>query len=214
MALTTYTNLCQKAYKDYSFFYCMQFIEKDKIRLDKILNELDVYVLDFIKILEKHIKYVIVSGYVSILFGRSRGTEDIDIFIESTSKEKLKIFYRELEDSGYWCLNVDDINEIYEYLSNGTAVRFAKKGETIPNFEIKFALKGRDKETLQDVVIVSTKQGNLRISSLERQIAFKRYYLKSDKDMEDALHIEEIFKSNLDYDKIKKIGKMLENEKI
>ena len=191
----------------------MRFIEKDRIQLDKILNDLDIYVLDFIKILEKHISYAIVSGYVSILFGRARGTEDIDIFIASTTKEKLKNFYEELEDRGYWCLNADDADSIYEYLSSGLAVRFAKKGETIPNFEVKIALKRRDKETLKDIITVVTKNGELRISSLERQIAFKRYYLKSDKDLEDAAHIEEIFKNNLDYSKIKAIKTMLEHEK-
>ena len=191
----------------------MRFIEKDRIQLDKILNDLDIYVLDFIKILEKHSAYTIVSGYVSILFGRARGTEDIDIFIASTTKEKLKNFYEELEDRGYWCLNADDADSIYEYLSSGLAVRFAKKGETIPNFEVKIALKRRDKETLKDIITVVTKNGELRISSLERQIAFKRYYLKSDKDLEDAAHIEEIFKNNLDYSKIKAIKTMLEHEK-
>ncbi|MBI2141461.1 hypothetical protein HYU16_03480, partial [Candidatus Woesearchaeota archaeon] len=55
----------------------MEFVDDKTIKLDKVLNELDKFVLKFIKILEKHADYVIVSGYVSILFGRSRSTEDI-----------------------------------------------------------------------------------------------------------------------------------------
>lgn len=42
------------------------------------LSEVDKFVLDFVSILKNHFKYVIVSGYVAILFGRPRGTEDIE----------------------------------------------------------------------------------------------------------------------------------------
>jgi RecA-family ATPase len=58
---------------------------------NKVVSKLDLFVIDFIKILEKYTDYVIVSGYVSILFGRSRGTEDIDIFIEKIDFKKFKL---------------------------------------------------------------------------------------------------------------------------
>jgi hypothetical protein len=44
-------------------------IDKKEIILDKELNNLDKFVIDFVSLLDN---YVIVSGYVSILFGRSR----------------------------------------------------------------------------------------------------------------------------------------------
>ena len=56
-----------------------------EIELYRELSELDKLVVDFIGILEKHIKYVIISGYISILLGRARATEDIDVFIEEIS---------------------------------------------------------------------------------------------------------------------------------
>ena len=37
---------------------------------------LDKFVEDFVKVIEKHCKYIIVSGFVAIAHGRSRGTED------------------------------------------------------------------------------------------------------------------------------------------
>ena len=49
-----------------------------EIKLNKELNKLDKFVIDFCKLLDR---YVIVSGYVSILFGRSRSTEDVDLLI-------------------------------------------------------------------------------------------------------------------------------------
>lgn len=176
------------------------------------MNELDKFVFKFIKILEKHVDYVIVSGYVSILLGRARATEDIDIFIKRLEKEKFYKLYEDLKKQGYWCLNAENNEEVYSYLNDGLAVRFALEKETIPNFEVKFANKRLNIEALKDTLTVITKLGKLNISSLERQIAFKRYYLKSDKDLEDAKHIEELFKEDIDTKKINIYRKLIQNE--
>ena len=61
-------------------------VDKREIKSDKVLNNLDKFVIDFIKILEEHVDYVIISGYISILLGRSRATEDIDVFIKRISQ--------------------------------------------------------------------------------------------------------------------------------
>ncbi len=58
----------------------MEIIDEKNIKLDRELNELDLFVLDFVKILEKQVKYVLISGYVALLFGRSRTTEDVDLY--------------------------------------------------------------------------------------------------------------------------------------
>ena len=190
----------------------MKFIDKKTIKLDKIINELDKLVLKFIKILERYTDYVIVSGYVAILLGRSRTTEDIDVFIIKMDKDKLKEFYKELIKNGFWCLNSENFGEIYSYLNEGLAVRFALKNQMAPNFEVKFARKLRDREAFNDAIAAETKIGKIKISSLERQIAFKRYFLKSDKDLEDAKHIEKVFKKNIDNSLIQKYKKLIENE--
>jgi predicted nucleotidyltransferase len=190
----------------------MEFINNNTIRLDKVLNELDIFVMDFLKILEKHVKYVIISGYVSLIFGRARSTEDVDVFIEEMSKDQFTGLFEEL-DKKYWCLNTSNVDEIYDdYLADGSAIRFALKGDHIPNFEVKFAKKFLQKESFKDILTVQTEKGNIKISSLERQIAFKRYYLKSDKDFEDAAHIEELFKEHIDFNKISVYKKMIEDD--
>ena len=190
----------------------MEFRDKNTIKLNKIINELDKFVLDFIRIIEKYANYVIISGYISILFGRARSTEDIDVFIEKIDKEKFYLLYSDLKKNDYWCLNAESPDDVYEYLKEGLAVRFAKKSETIPNIEVKFINKKLDADLIKESVTVITKEGSLKISSIERQIAFKKYYLKSDKDIEDAKHLEEIFKNKIDLNKIKKYKKMIENE--
>ena len=54
----------------------------DRTIIEKELSNLDNFVHQFIGLLESlKIEYTIVSGYVSILLGRSRGTEDVDILI-------------------------------------------------------------------------------------------------------------------------------------
>ena len=113
----------------------------------------------------------------------------------------------------YWCLNSDDVSEIYDYLKDGFPIRIAIQDQTIPNFEIKLAKTLLDKEAFKDSIKVKTKLGEMKISSLERQIAFKRYYLKSDKDLEDARHIERLFKESIDHNKLEGYRRLIENAK-
>jgi predicted nucleotidyltransferase len=190
---------------------------KREIKSNKVLNELDKFVLSFIKILEKHIDYVIISGYVSLLLGRTRTTEDVDIFIKEIPLEKFLEFYKELRKEGFWCINAERGEEIYSYLREKLGVRFSRENQPVPNFEVKFPKREIDKEIFQDFLTVKLQKGELKISSLERHIAFKRYYLGTEKDKEDAEHIEETFKGLIDYGKVNKfketINKINEDEK-
>ena len=192
----------------------MIYDEKAKeITSNKILNELDKFALEFIRVLEKHVDYVIISGYISILLGRARATEDIDVFIKKLGFEEFSRLYEELSKAGFWCINAEKPEEVFSYLEDKMAVRFARKNKSLPNFEVKFPKRKIDEETFNDFIIVKLKEGKLKISSLERQIAFKKYYLKSGKDIEDARHIEAIFKGKIDYEKVNKLKDFIENIK-
>ncbi|RLG68789.1 MAG: hypothetical protein DRO07_03090, partial [Candidatus Iainarchaeum archaeon] len=69
--------------------------EKRTIHLKKGLSSLDKFVLKFVKVLDSlEIDYVIVSGYVAVLFGRSRTTEDVDIFIEELGWKRFNKFWK------------------------------------------------------------------------------------------------------------------------
>ncbi len=190
--------------------------DKKEIRINKVLNELDKLVIRFLDILKKHVDYVIISGYISILLGRSRATEDVDVFIRRISFEEFFNLYQELKKDGFWCLNAEEPMEIFSYLRDGLAIRFSREGKPTPNFEIKFPKREIDKETFEDFIIVILTNANntkIKISSLERHIAFKRYYLKSDKDIEDSVHIEELFKGKIDYEKVNKLKEIVVNIK-
>ena len=188
-------------------------IKGKEIKSNKILNKLDKFALKFIKIIEKYTDYVIISGYISILLGRARATEDIDVFIKKIDFNEFSKLYEELENSGFWCINAENPKEVFSYLNDGLAVRFSRKNEPIPNFEVKFPKRKIDEETFNDFITVKLKEGVIKISSLERQIAFKRYYLKSGKDIEDAEHIEKTFKGQIDYEKVNKLKKIIEDIK-
>lgn len=174
------------------------------------MSNLDKFVLKFVKVVEKHVDYVIISGYISIILGRTRATEDVDVFIKNISYEKFCNMHKELKEEGFWCINAENEREIFSYLNDGLAVRFARKGSSVPNFKVKFPKRRVDEETFEDFVLIKMPNGKIKISSLERQIAFKKYYLSAGKDIEDALHIEEAFKGKIDYKNINKLKEIIE----
>ena len=117
----------------------MEYNEKTReIKTDKELNNLDKFALEFLNIIKKYVDYVIISGYVSILLGRTRISEDIDIYIKKISLGEFKEMYKELLQNNFWCINAEKPEDIYEYLKDNLAVRFSKIDSPIPNFEVKF----------------------------------------------------------------------------
>lgn len=182
---------------------------KGSITIDRNFSELDKFTLDYIKILRKHTKYVIVSGYVSILLGRARVSEDIDITIPKCDYLKFQKIVSELQKKGFYCLNATKPERIFEYINEKFAVRFAKKGTVIPNVELKFAKNIFDDISLNKTLQVNVGQEEYIISNLELQIAFKEIVLKSPKDMEDARHIRNVAKGYLNERLIKKYEVML-----
>ena len=186
---------------------------KKEIILDKELNNLDKFAFDFFNIAVKYVDCVIISGYVSILLGRSRITEDVDIFIKKIPKETFELFYNDLVSNGFWCINSDNSETLFDYLKDGLAIRFAHGKIPMPNMEVKFPKDKLDEDAFEDAIAVKLPEREIKISSLERHIAFKKYFLGSEKDDEDALHIEELFKKDIDYGKIKKLQKLIKLRK-
>ncbi|MCX8202407.1 MAG: hypothetical protein N3G74_01200 [Candidatus Micrarchaeota archaeon] len=176
---------------------------KKTIEMNKILSPLDKFVFDFCRILDdEKIRYVIVSGYVAIVFGRSRNTEDVDIIVEKIPYEKFERLWNRLKKK-YECLNTNEPKTAYyEYLKNKTAVRFSRKGEVIPNFEFKFPKMDEDVISLNNSVELRIKNKRLFISPIELQIVYK-LKLESEKDVGDAIFLYELFKEKIDEETFK-----------
>ena len=183
-------------------------VGKGGIRISRELSDLDRFVLDVVHIIERHANYVIVSGYVTILFGRSRGTEDVDFVVERVSKERFVAMCREALNAGFEFLNPEDCGGLYEMLEEKMGIRMVRKGEIIPNAEIKFPKDSFHEEALKKRIPLRLNDETLYISPIELQIVYK-LYLGSDKDLEDAVFLYEMFKDYLNWRALDEYAKRL-----
>ena len=179
----------------------MEFEFRDrKITMDKELNSLDEMALDFSAVLAgAGIGHVFLSGYVAILFGRNRTSEDIDVICRKCDHDTFLVVWKDIHRV-MECIITSDPEEAYdEYLLNETAVRFARKGKFVPNVEMSFAHTDLQQKALDDKLVVVLNGMELPISPLEQQIAYKTF-MASDKDLEDARFLFRVFDQHLDMD--------------
>jgi hypothetical protein len=149
------------------------------------------------------IRYVYISGYVAIAFGRSRNTEDVDVIVERIPFDKFEMLWQSLSRD-FDCINAPSAKAAFEeYLSNGTAIRFALAGQFIPNVEFKFPKDKWDDYSLEHRVRMALNGSTVFISPLELQIAYK-CFLGSQKDIEDAVYLLELLKEHLDLASLRK----------
>ncbi len=169
---------------------------------------LDKFVEEFTNIVEKHCKYIIVSGFVAIAHGRSRGTEDIDMIIERIPKDKFVQLNEALIEAGFECMQSAKPEVIYEdYLANGDSVRYTRKDILFgpPEMEIKLAKDELDEYQIKTRLKLPFTGLDVWFSSIEMNIAFKEEYLKSDNDLEDARHLRIIYREKIDEKEIERI---------
>jgi hypothetical protein len=186
--------------------------DRDRIIFNKTLNSLDRFAVDFTSALDKvGIKYVLVSGYVAILFGRNRSSEDIDIIVEKINLERFETLWNVLIKE-FECIITDDVKDAFgNYLSANHAIRFSRKNEFIPNIELKFPKVELDYWTLEHRKKIIVNGKILYISPIELQISFK-LFLGSKKDIEDASYLYGLFKGNLDVELLNDFNQKLNIE--
>jgi len=189
-------------------------MSRGRIKLDKKLNDLDELVIDFVKVLDRNrIKYVLVSGYVSILFGRSRSSEDVDIIVKKISRKRFATLWKALAKRDFHCIVPDNSESAFEnYLTKRTSLKFSRKGRFMPSVEFKFPkVQEIDNWVLDNSVKVLLNGRALRISPIELQIPYK-LYLASEKDVEDARHLYQLFKEKLNQKMLKQFLVKLDKE--
>jgi hypothetical protein len=179
-------------------------LRDNRLTLSRKLSELDRDVIGFTSVLDDEgIDYVIVSGYVAILTGRSRSTEDIDTVLEPLSEAELDRLADRLDEEGYWGMAMP-LDEMAEMLGGGDRLRVAEDGEMYPNFEVWLASNDLEREALSTAITAEVDGYEVSISSIELQIAYKLRLAEgagttNGKDFEDALHLyltfEDQFKS-------------------
>ncbi len=183
-----------------SFRIIVKFKEKEII-IDKEVNDLDRFVLKFLNHIRHLTSYVIVSGYVAIVMGRPRATDDVDILVPKMTKEFFARVWNGLEKDGFWCLNTTDMEDAYELLKTNS-IRFAIHPQITPNIELKWCKNTVDQESLKNPISIVIDRNPIQVAPLELQIAYKEIALKGNKDKEDAAHIRDVAKGFLDEDLI------------
>jgi hypothetical protein len=156
----------------------------------------DELVLGFSDVLEKaKVSYVVVAGYVAILFGRARRSDDVDFIAEHVNIEKFLEVCRIAKEHEFILMqgNIDDeasIRSTYEnYLNKGFGIRFMLKDTIVPNIEFKFSSTRFDDHSLKNSYKVFIDSlGPTHISPIELQIAYK-LALGSEKDVGDAIFL-------------------------
>lgn len=175
--------------------------EEDAVSIEKEPSKLDELVLGVTDVLsDLDITYAVVSGYVAVLLGRSRATEDIDVITEPFSEATADQLAGRLRDAGYWG-SAMPLDSIHEMLSEGSIIRVAEDGHRVPNVELKFASDKYDRASLENIITIRLNDRELRAGELELQIAYK-LYLGAEKDFEDAVYIYELAEPTLNKRKL------------
>ena len=164
--------------------------------VDREPNDLDELAILFSTLLDQvGIGHVFISGYVAILTGRARATEDIDVLLARTTSDKIDQLVTKLEDNGLWgpAMPLDSMEEMLEH-----NIWVARDGEMVPHLEAKFVSDEYDRASLENRITAKLTSVNeeLPIGPLELQIAYK-LYLGTPKDFEDALHLHSLFEESV-----------------
>ncbi len=159
-------------------------------------NQLDELAIRFSKILGRFdIKHVYIAGYVSILAGRARSTEDVDVLIERIDEETADELAETLDEKGFWGPTMP-LTSMYELLDNGDNIWVAPEDQITPHLEVKFARDEFDRASLQNAITARIGDEAIPIGPLELQIAYK-LHLSAQKDIEDAVHLYTLFEESL-----------------
>ena len=189
-------------------------IEKDTIIIQRDLTELDLFVKKFLNILKKHTDYLIVSGFVSIATGRTRGTEDVDILVPVMPKEEFSKLFNDLSQNDFWCYQGDSPLRVYENIKNLDSVRFAKTNEIFPNIELVPFDKTKKAKSFEfnHAIKLKIKNFEFKIPPLEFEILYKEIILKGKKDIEDARHIRIFFSDIIKREKFNEYEPVIRSE--
>ena len=99
------------------------------IAIEREPSWLDRLVMEFVRCLG--FNYVIVAGYVAILLGRTRTTDDVDVVVDAASGAEVAA---RVARCGFKPLTLGS-NLDYEF--RHLSVRFYKPPAVLPNFEVK-----------------------------------------------------------------------------
>jgi hypothetical protein len=168
----------------------------DQLHVDREPNDLDDLAIEFSTILaDLDVEHVFIAGYLAILTGRTRMTEDIDVIVEPLSESEVASLVEALEANDFWGPAMP-LDEMYGNLDAGTNIWVAPDGQTTPHLEVKFPTDEYDEASLHNAIDAHVGDAVLPIGPLELQIAYK-LHLGTRTDFEDAAHLYALFRESL-----------------
>ncbi|WP_144903928.1 hypothetical protein [Halobellus captivus] len=166
------------------------------LAVERELNQLDELAIAFSHVLDRFdIEHVYIAGYVSILAGRARSTEDVDVLIERIDEETAEALVETLDEEGFWGPAMP-LTSMYEMLDHGDNIWVAPTDQITPHLEVKFPRDEFDRASLENAITAEIDDTPLAIGPLELQIAYK-LHLGAQKDIEDAVHLYTLFAESL-----------------
>lgn len=171
-------------------------LRKGTLVVERDPNNLDELAIAFSQILGRFdISHVFIAGYVSILAGRARSTEDVDVLIERIDEATADELADTLSREGFWGPAMP-LSSMYEMLDNGDNIWVAPTDQVAPHLEVKFAHDQFDRASLEQSITARIGNKTIPIGPLELQIAYK-LYLGAQTDVEDAVHLYTLFEESL-----------------
>jgi len=159
-------------------------------------NELDELAIAFSRTLSRlDIGHAFVAGYLAILTGRARATDDIDVLVETLSTTEVDELVAVLESEDYWGPAMP-LEEMHGNLDAGTNIWVAPEDQMTPHLEVKFPVDEFDHASLDHAIDAHVGDATIPVGPLELQIAYK-LHLGAQKDFEDATHLYVLFRESL-----------------
>lgn len=186
-------------------------LRDETLIVDREPNQLDELAISFSAILDRFdIDHVYVSGYVAILAGRARSTEDVDVLIEEISEDTADELAATLAEEGYWGPAMP-LSSMHEMLAGGDNIWVAPDDQVTPHLELKFVRDEFDRASLAEAITARIGGDTLSIGPLELQIAYK-LYLGTQTDLEDAVHLYSLFEESLSVARLEAWARRLDVE--
>lgn len=163
--------------------------------VDREPNELDRLAISFTAILDElGIRHVYVAGFVAILTGRARSTQDVDVLLEPLDETQVDRLVENLEENGMWGPAMP-LADMYEMATEAN-IWIAPAEQVIPHVEAKFVRDETDRFALENRLTARIGESTIPIAPLELQIAYK-LNLGTQQDFEDAVHLYTLFEETL-----------------
>ncbi len=163
-----------------------------EIEVKSGITELDELVWELVSRLEKYTSYVIVSGYIAILLGMERPTQDVDVVISGfRTREDFDYFFKEIKSLGWETIpsNLDELYFLLEERNEKVDIFTDKQWY----FDFKKAKNKWARFSLENPVLIKKGEFTFKVAPPEIQIPYK-VWLGSDKDLKDAAFLYERLK--------------------